>query len=228
MAQAAHTSQFGTKVWDARRVELPDRRSGRSTAARARAAWRCPSGPMRGSTLSPSCHQPAEAVLSEVLSDAPPVLSDRRGCCPRRPSGHHPAARSGRFDELVSVRRETSDGPAAANPNGARTGVVAPSGGVSGQAFDIDASQQIEGRFVEQIESSATLEYLITPAEARPRHLVRTPRPPAMRPSAPPRNDSGGHGLTSPCLSPRLSVLTVFRVSIDKLAAMRCGRPLNG
>jgi hypothetical protein len=72
-------------------------------------------------------------------------------------------ARSGRFDELVGVRREPSYGPAAANPNGARTGVVASSGGLSGQAFEIDASQQIEGRFVEQIKSSATLENVISP-----------------------------------------------------------------
>ena len=85
MAQAAHTSQFGTKVWDARRVELPV--DGQSAAQphepSAARGSRIPllDRARTSVTVTPSaCRQ---AVLSDVLSAARPVLSDRRECCPR-------------------------------------------------------------------------------------------------------------------------------------------------
>ena len=50
MAQTAHTSQFGTKVWDARRVDLPV--DGQSTAQpnESRCRQGCDLEPHRGST----------------------------------------------------------------------------------------------------------------------------------------------------------------------------------
>ena len=85
MAQATYTSQFGTKVWDARRVELPI--DGQCAAQPHEPRyWLNPASPRtfaREQIHHRHDHEPAATVLSDVLSDAQEVLSDRRTCCPR-------------------------------------------------------------------------------------------------------------------------------------------------
>ena len=149
MAQTAHTSQFGTKVWDARRVELPV--DGQSTTKPNESLCRL------GCELKVRSREHARHrhAISLPRRCCPGCCPTRHPCCPIAESVvravhllARSGARSGRLDELVDVCGQTSDGLAAANPHRPRTGVIAPSNDVSRQAVDVDPGQQLERRLI--------------------------------------------------------------------------------